>query len=210
MYNEQSVEDSYRVLAVVVSALAILGTLYLVSILFTLINRSVQCCNHLSCVECPTTLPSPSESMCCSTRQTANENRLEHTWDFAWLTFNIIADVGYALLLLYCHWIARPTPLSGRSTWTPPRPAFAEGLMQSVGPILYALLSNFLVDDVLRQALGFRASKLVNGVAPISSPTLPRRAIRCSISHDLRPLFMQPVRDAKMSNGSLRRPPAAV
>ena len=199
MYSAQSDDESYAVFVAVASALSIVGVLWLLSIVFTLIKRFAICV--YSQIFAANRLFAPSFSSLPS-----SNSKLEYTKDFGWLTVCILADGGYALLLLYCHWRALP-PVAGRAAI---QPRFYEGLVQSFALVVYGPLATFVTNDVLRQALGFRASKLVNGYAPISSPTLPRRALRCSIGgHNPRPLFLQKDSGAKISVGSLRRPLAA-
>ncbi|KAI6239726.1 hypothetical protein M3Y99_00538600 [Aphelenchoides fujianensis] len=165
MYSTRSSEENFYVAATVGFAFAGCAALYFLCVTFALIK--------------------------CARKTTTKEMKVDLLKDFLWLTMSLLLDAAYGGLIIYCHHRAVPS----RFLHVPVIPAFHDGLIQSFLLVMFPLFATFLSDDILRQALRYRATKLLaGGGVPMTSPALPRRSTRSNSRGNqsaLMPMFMQ-------------------
>ncbi|KAI6193026.1 hypothetical protein M3Y96_00974400 [Aphelenchoides besseyi] len=165
MYSTQSSEENFYVFASVGFAFAFCAFLYFLSVTFALIK--------------------------CARKETKKEQKLDLLKDFVWLTLSLLLDAAYCGLIVYCHFCAVPD----RFLHVPVIPNFVDGCVQSFALVIFPAFSTFTTDDILRQALRWRAAKLMaSGNAPMTSPSLPRRSTRSNSRGNqsaLMPMFLQ-------------------
>ncbi|CAD5232914.1 unnamed protein product [Bursaphelenchus xylophilus] len=161
MYNQPSSEENFSLAAAIGFSVFFLVILYVVGA-FMIVSRFFD-------------------------KHTNNAEKKDLRGDLIWISACLVMDLLFALLILYSHFAAVPS----KFLHLPITPQFYAGWIQSYLLPIWPVVSTFIGEDSLRQALRFRTGIFMSGEPPLS-PSMPRRSlVRESRQFSTIPVFMK-------------------